>query len=787
MVLYLSALLPVHLSLSLSLPGPFFALNCSKTSYSQADATDFDQIAQSFFGSCFSTCGLRELLYTQREREREREREGEGLYAPWCTKEETPPDGSWAFSSVPSPRQHGVGVSQCLSPTSLFKTSSRQAGSGLPPIVLASKKHCIFINLGRERPCRLGYFGAHSCDGWTSKRPFPSRVQADTCWSPTLAFSDASNARRYQCVLRCPRIFSKNAPIFAVLAMNGPTVPPGDSAYPSGWNEFCEQHAIATAKELARKYLHFVHENPQHEVWAAENFSLQFADLFQHYFCHEVKDRPAMNQVHILPVGKVQDYREANRKPGDNSVGALVTKAEVELAVQPEPRPEACPRSLPKSWSSEELAGTPSSLAARRRFSLERLRRTWRSLFQRRASEPASGEQEAFSKSGFPRKFFPWTFSQEEASQVWKEGNLKYWMVTEATVDSGTCWQRGRLVLRRAAPSDGESCVLELFDPPKCSKPKLQVTRSVIQEVRRCTRLEMPDNLQTFVVKVSASTDIIFEAADEQQLNSWTSAIRECLGRGPGGGDVELSAADPHTEPGSVSPSNSSTDSLSQGAMPSGPPDSPCQKTDHYLTPFPWFHGPISRVKAAQLVQLHGLEGHGIFLIRQSETRRGEYVLTFNFQGRAKHLRLSLTERGQCRVQHLHFPSVLDMLHHFQRSPIPLECGTACNVQLSSYVVVLPHAPGVASSNIAPLSPSIHHCNPGLSIVQMTSTSCPPFRLPTHRRNSSAEQIFHLVPPPEELATSTSPAAARPWDNDYELDSQGRGHVRAVNNQYTPL
>ncbi|XP_069475628.1 SH2B adapter protein 3 [Ambystoma mexicanum] len=588
--------------------------------------------------------------------------------------------------------------------------------------------------------------------------------------------------------------------------MNGDTIPPETSPLPQGWNEFCERHAITTAKELAKQYWLFAKENPHHDILAVENVSEQFTDLFQQYFKNEVKEGCAMDQWRLFPFSRIHDYRETGRRVVEDLTGTVAAKTEVELTVHSdhsELPSDSNGRSSPKRWSSDELPVGSSQSPGRRQSRFSRLRQSFRNFFRRKSSDSSPTENseaeadEPNSWHGLTRRVLPWKVSRDPSSEVRKEGHLKYGMVDEVSMDSGAILQRCRLVLRKAGISDGDEYLLELFDPPKCSRPKLHTSCSSVQEIRKCTCLEMPDNPNTFLLKVNSSTEVtevIFETDDDQQLNSWTSEIKECITRGSDDSDVELLPS-PHSDRVSANPEAEASDSINQGAVQLGSSEPSCHKTDQFLSSCPWFHGPISRFRAAQLVQSQGVDGHGIFLVRQSETRRGEYVLTFNFQSRAKHLRLSLTESGFCRVQHLWFQSIEDMIHYFHQHAIPLECGAACDVKLSSYIVAVAHPQGPSTSTNALQSPlSVHRWSSDHSIPHVRS----PIRSRSHYMDDlhhlpPSEQIFHFLPPREEFNRSLRNSEAsgvhgsRQRDVDYETDSPSRGRIRAIDNQYTPL
>ncbi|XP_031593584.1 SH2B adapter protein 1 [Oreochromis aureus] len=300
---------------------------------------------------------------------------------------------------------------------------------------------------------------------------------------------------------------------------------------------------------------------------------------------------------------------------------------------------------------------------------------------------------------------------------------------------SGGRWHKCRLVLRerdREGGERGEEYYLEFFIPPKSSKPRLTVPCCSIVDVRSTTALEVPDKENTFLLQLDGATQYVIETRDAVQMRAWLSDIRNgvCLSEqedaeGVCGGPLDISGTPEIGDRlsqvcyGGIGGSSPLMDPLPPELPPRAPLDepdgrihggggaslgtpfaetpdatgsflfsdvTPVEAVEHPLSECQWFHGTLSRLKAAQLVLAGGPASHGVFLVRQSETRRGEYVLTFNFQGKAKHLRLSLNEDGQCRVQHLWFQSIFDMLEHFRVHPIPLESGGASDVTLISFV-----------------------------------------------------------------------------------------------------
>ncbi|KAM4530917.1 SH2B adapter protein 1 isoform 2-T2 [Odontesthes bonariensis] len=293
----------------------------------------------------------------------------------------------------------------------------------------------------------------------------------------------------------------------------------------------------------------------------------------------------------------------------------------------------------------------------------------------------------------------------------------------------GGRWHKCRLVLKerdREGGERGEEYYLEFFIPPKSSKPRLTVPCCSIVDVRSTTALEVPDKENTFLLQLDGSAQYVIETRDAVQMRAWLGDIRNgiCLSEqedaeGVSGGPLDISGTPEIVCYGGIGGSSPLMDPLPPELPPRAPLDEPdgriiggggaslgtpfaetpdatgsflfsdvatAEAVEHPLSECQWFHGTLSRLKAAQLVLAGGPASHGVFLVRQSETRRGEYVLTFNFQGKAKHLRLSLNEDGQCRVQHLWFQSIFDMLEHFRVHPIPLESGGASDVTLISFV-----------------------------------------------------------------------------------------------------
>lgn len=414
----------------------------------------------------------------------------------------------------------------------------------------------------------------------------------------------------------------------------------------NAWINFCERHAQAAAQDFSKSCNQFINMNLPESAKSTithKDFLRKYVDFFKDQFEMDFNKRRLHNTKISNGVGS-----RSEEEPVENEDGS--------------------PKMQHKPFF--------------RRLSFKVLRKS-RDLFHKQHSEEID-----------------MTHSKTKLAKIVvecrKEGIVNYSTPESLDQPGGPPkWEKCRLQLVKATGG----YMLEFYSPPKNQKPRSGVFCALITEARETTALEMPDHENTFVLKASNNMEFVIEALDTDDMRSWLATIRYCMRSGPGGQEIghgDHTKDYHHPEAPDLPPrhlmgrggdrlsSSSNFDICPNTGEPINSMETDIGQT---LKKELWFHGMLGRSEAAQQVLHDGAAGHGRFLVRQSETRTGEFVLTFNFQGRAKHLRMTINDQGQCRVQHFWFQSIYEMLEHFRSQPIPLESGGNSDVTLTDYIL----------------------------------------------------------------------------------------------------
>ncbi|CAG0892847.1 unnamed protein product [Cyprideis torosa] len=485
---------------------------------------------------------------------------------------------------------------------------------------------------------------------------------------------------------------------------------PSDSSEQSeaAWNSFCDNEAQIHATDFAQAFLMYTSRRTN-QGFENQDACHRFVESFSRCFMKEVKRNDLISKA----LSASRAINGSVDEMGASSSGACNGPQ------QPLSRSNRTPSS---SLSEEEHPAPTSTRRLLRRLSLTKalLKRHSKALLRRKRSRGDGGSGNSWAKTNATRtvKIQAECIKQGVVHYTitgrrYRDGNSPRTATGDISDDdledpSGgdsaatSVWEKCGLKLLRTSAG----YMLEFYVPPKSSRAKHGLFCCRVMEARETTALEMPEKDNTFMLKVERNSEFVISMEDTSDMRLWLSLLRHCIQEGntdrsrpefarvhiPEKGQLHP-LGDPRNSPNAFRILGAS-DALSGGGSGGSSGDRPvpegavggCAEDGTPLIEFPWFHGTLSRSDAAMFVLRDGLQAHGVFLVRQSETRKGEYVLTFNFQGRAKHLRLAMNAMGQARVQHLWFHSIFDLLEHFRIHPIPLESGGASDVTLTAFV-----------------------------------------------------------------------------------------------------
>uniref|UniRef100_A0A3Q2YQZ3 SH2B adaptor protein 2 n=1 Tax=Hippocampus comes TaxID=109280 RepID=A0A3Q2YQZ3_HIPCM len=564
------------------------------------------------------------------------------------------------------------------------------------------------------------------------------------------------------------------------------------------WREFCELHARASAADFADKFQRFLSENPCYDSPGADaSFSQHFTQHFLECFSAALSQArenqasslgedgfnvaPKYSIVPFLgiqgcPLSYSHELYQRRKDAGassesldsmDSGGGGIERGGGGATAGAPGPQPAHKVSALGQSRSSEDVSVSHPKARFKKGFSLRNMSLCVvdgvKEMWHRRASPEPDGPSTARKSNGSGAAGGEITaavggekWSQKlrlprgcqghkaEMLEIQREGALRYMVADDTNCMGAAQWQKCRLLLRKSKRDEGaDRFLLEFYVPPKSSKAKVSIPLAAIVEVRTTMPLEMPDKDNTFVLKVENGGEYILETIDSLQKNSWVADIQDCIDP-DSGDDIELASC-PHGQASSKDCSmvtSCSCELLSEAEHYSAP-SVRCREPPFTQHPS---HMPLERFlqspeaqgsNAPTWVLAGGARSHGLFVIRQSETRPGEYVLTFNFQGKAKNVPPLVTPpRGDasCRPDSAPHPPGI--------SP---SSGTTADAPLSS-----------STSSSPTALPSLSRSDPGTGGGLQS-------------RSNSSERLLE--------ASGTA-------SEDYH-DADGTRRARAVENQYS--